>query len=95
VKLVKDDHFTHRLMQVVTYIAKDSKSRARQFSRDLQRGLDGLKTFPYKCRRSFYYENEQIRDYIFKGYTIPYYIDEENEKIVILDIFKWTEEERK
>jgi len=42
----------------------------------------------------FYYD-KKVRDYIFKGYTIPYYIDEKNEKIVILDIFKWTEEERR
>jgi len=32
--------------------------------------------------------NIHVRDYIFKGYTIPYLIDEENVVIVVLDIFK-------
>jgi hypothetical protein len=35
------------------------------------------------------YDNENIRDLIFKGYTIPYMVDSENNKIIILDIFKW------
>ena len=28
-----------------------------------------------------------VRDLVFKGYTVPYIID--NETIVIIDIFKW------
>lgn len=44
---------------------------------------------PYKYRKSFYYDDINVRDMIFKGYTIPYLIDEKNNKIVLLDIFKW------
>lgn len=31
------------------------------------------------------------QDSISKGYMIPYLIDKENEKIVILEIFKWSD----
>ncbi len=44
---------------------------------------------PYKYRESFYYVNQNIRDMVFKGYTVPYLIDNDNNQIVILDIFKW------
>jgi len=27
---------------------------------------------------------------IFKGYTVPYYIDKEKNTLIILDIFKWS-----
>ncbi|MCF6205599.1 MAG: type II toxin-antitoxin system RelE/ParE family toxin [Sulfurovum sp.] len=94
-KLVKDDLFTRQLSSVILYIAKDSKSRARQFRSELQRGLETLIDFPYRCRRSIYYEDEAIRDYIFKGYTIPYLVDKEYDVIVLLDIFKWIDKERK
>ena len=34
-------------------------------------------------------DDEDIRDYIFKGYTISYLIDNEKNQIALLDIFKW------
>lgn len=43
---------------------------------------------PYKFRQSKCFNDENIRDFIFKGYVIPYLIDKENNKIVILAIFK-------
>jgi len=46
---------------------------------------------PYRFRQSQYYENPNVRDLIFKGYTIPYLIDNDNEKLVVLDIFKWSQ----
>jgi len=91
VKLIKEVNFTHNLERIVLYIADDSKSRARTFSRNLQKRLNNLENFPYKFRKSVYFDNEHIRDYVFKGYTIPYLIDKENDVIVVLDIFKWME----
>ena len=48
-----------------------------------------LINFPFKFRQSKYYNDENARDLIFKGYTIPYYIDLKNNTIVILTIFKY------
>ncbi len=45
---------------------------------------------PFKFRQSYYYKDEKIKDLIFKGYTIPYLIDNEEKVIVILDIFKYS-----
>jgi len=93
--LVFDERFEEKLVTILDYIMQDSIEASIVFEESLLTHLDQLLLFPYKFRKSFYYDREKVRDYIFKGYTIPYYIDEENEKIVILDIFKWTEEERK
>lgn len=40
---------------------------------------------PYKFRQSRYCQNENIRDFIFKGYTVPYLIDVDNDVIVVND----------
>jgi hypothetical protein len=44
---------------------------------------------PYKFRKSIYFDNEDIRDYIFMGYVVPYFIDVMNDRIVVLDIVKY------
>ena len=83
--------FRSGLEEILFYIAKDSKNRAKQFNNKLFEGINNLENFPYKFRKSKYYNDDNIRDYIFMGYTIPYLIDEENDVIVVLDIFKWVD----
>jgi len=48
-----------------------------------------LKKFPKMYRKSVYFDDENYRDLIHKGYTVVYKI--EKERIIILDIFKWSE----
>ena len=83
--------FKKALKEILIYIATDSKHRAKRFNKDLFIGINDLDTFPYKFRKSIHFNNKKIRDYIFKGYTIPYLIDESNDVIIVLDIFKWTD----
>jgi plasmid stabilization system protein ParE len=83
--------FEETLVSIIHYIMKDSVNASIIFEEELFEHLADLTHFPYKFRESLYYEDEQIRDYIFKDYTIPYLIDEEHDVIVILDIFKWVE----
>ena len=71
------------------FIALDSKTKAHHFKKGLRHGLDNLIYMPYKYRKSVYFDDNDIRDYIYKGYCIPYFIDETNEQIVLLDIIKW------
>ena len=73
------------------YIADDSKTRTRNFKNSLHKRLDSVDDFPYKFRKSIHFDNDDIGDYIFIGYTILYLVDEEKVVIVVLDIFKWIE----
>jgi len=88
-KIIKDGTFSNSLDSILDYIAKDGINYAISFNRKLQKSINTIPNFPYKSRKSFYYDDNNIRDYIFKGYTIPYLIDNEHHQIVILDIFKW------
>jgi plasmid stabilization system protein ParE len=91
--LLQSDSFSNSLSKILIYIAKDSKDRARQFNKALQNSLKALPEMPYKFRKSIYFENENIRDYVFMGYCIPYFIQKEQGRIVLLDIIKWRQNE--
>ena len=82
-------NFRQNLVSIWRFIARDSVGRANSFKNKLKEKIANLSSAPYKFRQSLYYDDKNIRDLIFKGYTIPYLIDFNNKKIVILDIFKW------
>ena len=83
-----DEEFSKKFVSIWKYIAEDSQNRANGFKLELKEEIENIVPLPYKFRKSRWFENEAIRDLIFKGYTIPYLVL--NDKIVVLDIFKWT-----
>ncbi|EAJ3553961.1 type II toxin-antitoxin system RelE/ParE family toxin [Campylobacter jejuni] len=62
----------------------DSSFYAKEFNSICK----NLSFMPYKNRKSLSFDNENIRDLIFKGYIIPYLIDKSKNEIVILGIYK-------
>ena len=90
-QIVYRKDFLNSLDEILDYIALDSLNRAINFNRQLQKVINNIPNMPYKYRKSLYYNDEDIRDMIFKGYTIPYLIDSGKNLIVILDIFKWVD----
>jgi mRNA-degrading endonuclease RelE of RelBE toxin-antitoxin system len=91
VEIVKSPLYNVQLIKRLKNIAMDTPNNARKFKKKLDKHIYDLDYMPYKFRASYYYDNENTRDLIVQGYTIPYLIDEENQKIIILDIFKWEE----
>ena len=87
-KIVYDKGFSNKFNDIWQYIAKDSKNNANKFKKELKFDIENIPHFPYKYRESIWFNDKNIRDLIFKGYTVPYLI--QADKIVILDIFKWT-----
>ena len=83
--------FTDNLTSILAYIALDSKGKAKQFKNALQSSIRNIPYLPYKFKKSIYFDDENIRDYIFMGYCIPYLVNEEKNTIVLLDIIKWRE----
>lgn len=88
-KIIKRDDFSLALDNILDFIACNGVNYAIKFNRNLEKSLKNIPNFPYKSRKSLYHDSEDIRDYIFKGYTIPYLIDNDKNQIVLLDIFKW------
>ena len=81
--------FNRELRAVFDFIAKDSPSRARDFRNELIAKIERTAQAPFICRKSINFNDESIRDLIFKGYVIPYLIDDE--VIYILGIYKANE----
>jgi len=88
-QIIQDSIFENELKKILRYIATDSKIKAKKFNNSLFQKIENLTYMPYKYRKSIYYNSDNVRDLIFKGYTVPYLIDEDMQRIVILDIFKW------
>ncbi|PZX11926.1 plasmid stabilization system protein ParE [Breznakibacter xylanolyticus] len=75
-KIVIKESFIHKLESQVEFIAMDSPRRARKFKHDLIKNLKSIAQNPYQFRKSVYFDNDNIRDLIFKGYTIVFRINE-------------------
>ncbi|MCZ6156858.1 type II toxin-antitoxin system RelE/ParE family toxin [Campylobacter ureolyticus] len=84
--IIESKRFTDELNSICDFIAKDSINRAITFQQELKSKLDNIAFMPYINRKSIKFNDKNIRDFIFKGYVIPYLIDDD--KIVILGIYK-------
>ncbi len=75
------------LKKIFEHIAKDKITASRKFKRELFKQIDEIVNFPHKYRKSYYFDDKNIRDMTFKGYTIVYEISTDEKTITILDIF--------
>lgn len=76
--------FIAKLQFVLEKIAKDKKSAAHTFRREILHECYSLSDFPYRCRRSIHYNDDNIRDLIFKGWTVIYKIVDDEIKVFAL-----------
>ncbi len=81
--------FERELKMIFDFIAKDSLNRAREFRNELITKIERTAQTPFICRKSINFNDESIRDLIFKSYVIPYLIDDE--VIYVLGIYKANE----
>ncbi len=74
------------------YIAKDKPAAARKFKNDIISKIKEIPPNPYIYRKSIFFDREDIRDLIFKGYIVAYKINEESQKIKVFGFAKWQED---
>ena len=82
--------FGDKLNDQVEYISIDKPGAARKFKTDVIRRIKEIPKMPYANRKSIFFDREDIRDIVFKGYIIVYKIDDENNRI---DVFGFTKYE--
>ena len=75
----------------VAYISVDKPMAARKFKNDLQKALRKDLIHPFHFKKSIYYDDENIRDYVFKGYISVYKIDEQNQIVTVFGFIKHKE----
>jgi plasmid stabilization system protein ParE len=77
--------FEYELETIVDFIALDSVPRAIKFYDEVILKIQNIPHNPYAYRKRN--KDENLRELIYKGYTIAFEIDTANHKIVILGIF--------
>ncbi len=73
--------FVNRLEGFVEIIARDKPSVARKFHKESINVCKEIQNFPYKHRKSIYFDNENIRDLVHRGFVILYKIDEDTIRV--------------
>ncbi len=86
-RIVYEESFKNSLKEILQFIAEDKQFAAKKFNDNLLTSLGDLQYNPKMYRKSFYSDDDDYRDMIFKGYTITYKV--EYDQIKVLDIFKW------
>ena len=87
IKITKS--FSNKLNKQVDYIAKDKPAAARKFKNDVLREIKGIPNMPYRHRKSIFFENNDIREFIFKGYIIVYRINKLKNQIEFFGFTKY------
>jgi len=88
-KISITEDFKSKLADQVEFIARDKPGAARKFKNELLKRIKEIPKMPKKHRKSIFFENENIRDLIYKGYTIVYRIKEEERIIEVFGLTKF------
>jgi len=86
-KIIHTPTFSKQLKEIIAYIAKDKPVASINFKNALKESINNIPNTPCKYRKSIYFKDKNIRDMIFKGYTIVYRVKPRKEEIEILRIF--------
>jgi plasmid stabilization system protein ParE len=73
----------------IRYISRDKPKAARKFKIDLIKNIRKDLKQPFNFKKSIYFKDENIRDYVFKGYTIVYFVDIRQEIISVFGFIKY------
>ena len=91
-QIIRSKKYLGSLQEIMRFISLDSKKRALTFRNQIDKQIATIPEMPYRCRKSIYFDDESIRDLIYKGYTVAYKVDEEKSIITVLGIKKYKAE---
>ena len=78
------------LLNIKAYITEqDTLNKANHFISELKNNIKTLNEMPERCRKSYYIDDKDTHDFIYKKYTIVFKIIDN--KVYILTIFKQRE----
>jgi len=92
--IVNSPRFQVELESIVEFIAEESPQNALNFLDRLIEHLRQIQEHPYSGRLRKNRSPYPVRELIHEGYTIPYMIDHQEKRIVLLGIFNrnlWNE----
>jgi len=86
------ESFIQKLDYQIDFIAKDKPIAARKFKNELLKRIKSISKFPYKYKNSPFFSDEHIRQLTFKGYSIVYSINAEENLIIVFGFYKYDDE---
>ena len=86
--------FQAKLKRQIIYISQDKPLAAKNLSKLIYSEIRKIGNMPFKHKISKFFESDQIRELIVKGYSIIYEIILSENKIVVFGFHKWEEELR-
>lgn len=88
-KIKFEEEFLLSLKDQVHFISKDKPRAARKFKSDLIKNLQKDLKHPLHYKKSIYFNDENIRDFVFKVYVSVYKIDVKNNLIIVFGFIKY------
>jgi mRNA-degrading endonuclease RelE of RelBE toxin-antitoxin system len=82
------NEFLKLLTEQVHYIYKDKPKAALKFRKELLENIKKDLKQPFHFKKSKYFDVENIRDYVFKGYTCVYEINIEQKSVFVFGFIK-------
>ena len=86
-RIIFKDTFINRLEKQLDFIAQNNPANSRKFKNDLFNLIKAIPLNPRKHRKSIWYDDVDIRDLIFRGYTVVFRIN--NETIEVFGFVKF------
>ena len=86
-KIIFKDTFIFRLENQLEFIATNNPANSRKFKNELFDRIKAIPSNPRKHRKSIWYDDPDIRDLIYKGYTVVFRIN--NNTIEIFGFVKF------
>jgi len=83
------NEFLKLLTDQVHYIYKDKPRAALKFRKDLLKNIKKDLKQPFQFKKSIYFDDENIRDHVFKGYTSVYEIDVMQNTVFVFGFIKY------
>jgi len=80
--------FNFDLNDIVDFISQDKPLAARKFKIELIKKIQKDLKNPFLFKKSIYFEDQNIRDYVFKGYTVVFKVDNDLKLVSVLAILK-------
>ena len=78
------------LYTIKSYITRsDSIKKANKFISELKQSIKSLDTMPIRCRKSYYTDDENSYDLIYKKYTIVFKIIKDT--VYVVSVFRQRE----
>ena len=81
-RIIYKDTFVNRLENQIEFIAQDKPVAARRFKKELFKNIKSIPQNPFRFRKSVYFNDNNIRDLIYKGCTVVFRINND-----IIEVF--------